>query len=231
MRRTPSSRTSALVAKLSRTNPLPSGPNRGPGSRATRPRSRKISRPELPGPSSRQSSHAKYVAAGGVHSINGRYCDSNVPRWFRRRSSVRISRSNQSSPVCKAVMVARRPKWPNRHRSSSGRRSVTARITGDPVTAAAHFRPAKLKALLADRRLIATSAPPGTVSIGVKRPPGKTSGAWISSLMMVTPKRSASLASAASSSGVWILPTGLCGLLEDVGNRMMSERRLQPVKV
>ena len=55
------------------------------------------------------------------------------------------------------------------------------------VTTAAHFRPARFQALLADSTLTATSAAPGTVSSGVNVAPGSTSGPWISSLTMVTP--------------------------------------------
>ena len=111
-----------------------------------------------------------------------------------------------------AATVASTPKWPVRQRMSGGKRLTSAAIAGDAVTTAAHLRPARLNALLADTTLTATSAAPGTVSIGVNVAPGSTSGAWISSLTMVTPYRRASRTRAASSSRVCTRPTGLCGL-------------------
>src|SRR2546421_11472239 len=59
-------------------------------------------------------------------------------------------------------------------------------MRGAPVTTAAHFRPARFQALLADSTLTATSAAPGTVSSGVNVAPGSASGPWISSLTIVT---------------------------------------------
>ncbi len=57
------SSTPALVAKLSRANPMPCGPNRGPELSST-PRSRSAAAGSSPRASARKSSHAKYVASG-----------------------------------------------------------------------------------------------------------------------------------------------------------------------
>ena len=55
------------------------------------------------------------------------------------------------------------PKWPVRQRASGGKRPTTWAMAGDAVTTAAHLRPARLKALLAETTLTATSAAPGRV--------------------------------------------------------------------
>jgi len=77
----------------------------------------------------------------------------------------------------------------------------------------AHFKPARLNVLLALVTVIPTRcAAVDTFRNGVNSFESKVSGAWISSLIIITPYFSAKSAILESVSLENTIPTGLCGL-------------------
>lgn len=134
MASTAAARIAPLVAKFSLTNPPPDLPKRRPGSRATRPSSRKTSCGTSAPPSAVQSSQGRYVACGGDQVISGKAVCKSIPSWVRRgvqRSQQEVQPRLTVGPCCDCSDDAEMPHAPTRIGRKLGHDRGHGRVGGD----------------------------------------------------------------------------------------------------
>src|SRR6185437_5289444 len=130
-----------------------------------------------PRPRDRQSSHARYVAAGGRYPTSGSADESRVANSDRFASKPTSNSSSHGPPARKATSDATIPSKPVPKNASWGTEQAAA---AGPGTINAAFSPGRFHAFDAETSANARAAPSDSAaseSIGVWTAPEYTSGA------------------------------------------------------